>query len=39
MKVWCLFCKYGFDYKAILKTTQDKKEVYLVSLFRESAKK
>lgn len=33
------FSKYGFDYKAILKTTQDKKEVYLVSLFRESAKK
>lgn len=35
MKVWCLFCKYGFDYKAVLKTTDknaDKDEVYLVSL-------
>ena len=32
------FSKYGFDYKVVLKTTQDKKEVYLVSLFREKAK-
>ena len=34
------FSKYGFNYQATLKTTQDKKEVYLISLFRnENAKK
>ncbi len=29
------FTKYGIDYKAVLKTTQNHKEVFLVSLFRE----